>query len=136
MGGTTRRRLQCANHHLFHLRVGDLPGRADARLVEQPGDAIGDKARPPLTHRDRRHPQPARHGLVFASLGAGQYDPRPPGDGWRRPRSMRQRFQFSSFLGGQHQRCLGPASTHARFSFMRKYADERRFISQTSVTAH
>ena len=99
----------------------DPAGRPGTRFVEQASHAVGHEARPPLADRRGRHPQAARHHRVVAPLGARQHDSRASRQRGRRPRSMRQRFQFPFVPPRSARARFWATDGHAGFSFILHY---------------
>jgi len=77
MRGSRRSALQCLHDDVFDLRIVDFAGRSRPRLVEQPVQAVLDKAPAPLPDGLRGYPFVRRHRLVAQPSGTAQHDARP-----------------------------------------------------------
>jgi hypothetical protein len=101
VGRSLWRALQGGRDHLLDLGVGDRARPAGAGLIDQPVQALGDKAPAPLTRHRPRDPQPLADLGVLQALGRGQHHPRARRQGLGALAPPRPGLQLLAFLIAQ-----------------------------------
>jgi hypothetical protein len=131
--GAARRRFQCTNNHVFHLRIRDRALGAGTRLIVQPIQSVHDESPAPFADRTGRDMQPPRDHLAVGPVSAGQNNARPTRQCGGRARTVRQRLQALPFVRRQDQRNLWASLSHARL-LVRVYEHAAPFVSSSTVT--
>jgi len=136
VGRVGGRRLEGVGHDPFNRRVCHRAWRAGARFIQQPIEAVGHKALPPLPDALQRHPDPMGHGGVRVSIRTREHDPGSLGQGLRRLRTSRPLIQSLSFHGCHSQRRFGSSSSHGVLPSIPENTSKAQLIPRTSETGH
>ena len=136
MGRVSRLALQGSRQHRFHVGIGHRARRARPRLVQQPIQARGQKAGPPLAHGLLRQPQVVRHPGVALARRAAENHSRPLcqrlcGAGPPSPALQRLPLIDGDLQGRNRSSCA-----HGRSPFTTENAHHTQFVSIISGTGH
>ena len=112
VGRIARRRLEGRGDRAFNLRVGDLPRRPRARLIEQSSDPGRHEPRAPFADGLERHIEVRRDGRVRGAGRAAQDDPRAQGQRLRRRGSARILLERGAFRRTQNESRNRAAESH------------------------
>jgi hypothetical protein len=104
--------FQRFGNHFLDLPIGNLPRRADARLIQQAFQSVLPKALAPLAHRRGRKVQFPRDLGVAHAVPTIEDDPSPHRHGLSRLWSKRKASQLVAILVDDSQRLLGTSSAH------------------------
>src|SRR2546422_8419673 len=122
MTTTQQHLLEWVYAHPLHIVVRDPARRARARFIQQPVEALAEKARAPLADGLLGQAQFARDDGIRLAGGALEHQSRALGEGAGGRRSACPTLQRVAFVLGEGQRWYGPSRAHGRSSFYRRNA--------------
>jgi hypothetical protein len=112
MRGTDRLAFQRLHDHALDFGVVNRARDAGSRLVEQPVEAVLDKAPAPFAHGLRGDPLACRYRLVAQTRCAAKYDPRPQRQRLRRLATLCIAFQNAGDFDRQFDLRYRPTRPH------------------------
>lgn len=130
------RRLQSLGDNPFHGRIRHRAWGTGAGLIQQPIEAVDEKALPPFADRLRRHTDGTGDGEIRLPLGTGQNNPGPLRQRLSGFRAARPLLQGLSFGRRQGQRSCRSSSSHGVLPSIPEDTSDAQLIPRTSETGH